>query len=68
MSELKKKYISPFDLDVMHIEQCDFHVTQVIVSVQNIVHTQECQIEFYSSQLIKLGYVFQVKKLKKEIG
>ena len=30
MSELKK-YISPFDLDVTHIEQWDFHVTQVIL-------------------------------------
>ena len=26
-----KEYISPFNLDVMHNDQCDFHVTRVIL-------------------------------------
>ena len=32
MSELERKYISPFDLDVTHTEQCGFHVTRVMLT------------------------------------
>ena len=31
MSELKTKFISPFDLDVTQIEQCEFHITRAML-------------------------------------
>ena len=37
MTELKKK-MSPLDLDVTHIERCDFHVAQVIFTKTRSEH------------------------------
>ena len=54
---------SPFDLDVMHIEKCDFYVTWMILTKTCAEHHFIMHINvktrFYWLQLNKLGYVFQ---------
>ena len=45
MSDLNK-YYSPFDIDVIHIEQCDFHVTRVILTKTHPEYAQQCQTRF----------------------